>query len=232
MSRLWSTILWDIQLQARYGFYYAGVVVVLMWIVLFSLIPIPNFAFLLPVFLFGNLTMTTFYFIAGLVLLEKAQRTLQGLVVTPLRRGEYLTAKMLTLTLLALLESVAIVVMSYGVALNWGWLLLGLVFMSLIYCLSSFIAVSRYEAINEYLMPSGLVTLVLSLPLIDYFGLWPSPIFYLLPTQPPLLLLQAAFQPLAVWQMVYAILFSLLWIGVGYVWSQRVFDRFIIQRAG
>ncbi|MCB0153323.1 MAG: ABC transporter permease [Anaerolineae bacterium] len=224
MSRLLATVGWEAQLQFRYGFYYAGAVVALIWIALFSLIPAMDLALLLPVFLFGNLTMTTFYFVAGLVLLEKAQHTLQGLVVTPLRRGEYLAAKIVTLTWLALLESVLIVGLSYGLRLNWLWLLLGLLALAAIYTLAGFIFVSRYDSINEYLMPSGLVTLLLSLPLIDYFELWPSLLFYLLPTQPPLLLLRAAFQPVAAWQLIYAGLGSLLWIGVGYAWSKRVFQ--------
>jgi len=227
MSRLLATIGWDVQLQFRYGFYYAGAVVAIIWIALFSLIPAMDLDLLLPVFLFGNLTMTTFYFVAGLVLLEKGQHTLQGLVVTPLRQGEYLVAKIVTLTWLAMLESLLIVGVSYGLALNWLWLLSGLLAMAAIYILAGFIFVSRYDSINEYLMPSGLLTLFLSLPLIDYFEMWPSLLFYLLPTQPPLLLLRAAFQPLAAWQLGYALLGSIFWIGVGYGWSKRVFYRVI-----
>ena len=227
MTRLAATIIWDVRLQARYGFYYAGAVVAIIWIALFTLIPSANLNFLLPVFLFGNLAMTTFYFIAGLVLLEKGQHTLEGLVITPLRQGEYLSAKIITLSLLAILESVLIVALGYGFNLNWLWLLLGLSLLAAIYSLAGFISVSRYQALNEYIMPSGLFTLVLSLPLIDYFDLWPSPIFYLLPTQPPLLLLRAAFQPVETWQLVYAILGAIIWIGIGYRWSKRVFYRFL-----
>lgn len=224
MSRLLATIVWDMQLQFRYGFYYAGAVVAIIWIALFSMLPAMDLELLLPVFLFGNLAMTTFYFVAGLVLLEKGQHTLLGLVVTPLRRGEYLTAKIITLTWLALLESLLIVGVSYGLGLNWLWLLFGLLALAAIYILAGFIFVSRYDSINEYLMPSGLLTGLLSLPLLDYFELWPSLLFYLLPTQPPLLLLRAAFQPVATWQLGYAMLGSLLWIGVGYGWSKRVFQ--------
>ncbi len=37
------------------------------------------------VFVLGNMTIGTFYFMAGLVLLEKGDGVLEGLIVTPLR---------------------------------------------------------------------------------------------------------------------------------------------------
>jgi fluoroquinolone transport system permease protein len=74
--------------------------------------------------------------------------------------------------------------------------------------------------------------IVLSLPVIDYFGWWESIIFYLIPTQGPLVMIQAAFQPIADWEMGLAILSSLVWVGVGYGWSRKTFERFITQRAG
>ena len=45
--------------------------------------------------------LATFVFLAGLLLIEKGQGTLEGLIVTPLRSSEYLLAKILSLTVLA-----------------------------------------------------------------------------------------------------------------------------------
>jgi fluoroquinolone transport system permease protein len=232
MNRLLSTIRWDVQLQLRYGFYYAGLFVVIVIIVLVSQLPTSSLDLLFPPFLIFNMVTTTFYFVAGLVLLEKRQQTLEGLVVTPLRQGEYLAAKVVSLTILVIMESGLIVGFGYGLGLNWLWLLPGLVLMAAIYTLTGFAFVSRYESINEYLLPSVIPMIVLSLPLIDYFGWWESPIFYLIPTQGPLVMIQAAFQPVGAWEMGLAVLTSVGWVGVGYWWSRKTFERFITQRAG
>ncbi len=229
MTRLLATIIWDVQLQLRYGFYYAGAFVAVIWVALLSQLPSASLIQILPALLFLNLVMTTFYFIAGLVLLEKGQQTLAGLVLTPLRPGEYLLSKVVTLTLLGLLECVVISLLAYGVGLNWWSLILGLVALAAIYTLLGFVSVSRYTSINEYILPSTLVITVLALPLADYFGLWSNPIFYLWPTQPALLLLKGAFQPIATWQMLYALSASVVWLGLGYWWSRRVFVRFILN---
>ena len=46
----------------------------------------------------GNLVIGTFYFMGGLVLLEKDEGSLEARVTTPLKPTEYLSAKVLTLT--------------------------------------------------------------------------------------------------------------------------------------
>lgn len=232
MRRLLSTILWDTQLQFRQGFYYAGAFVAVIWIVLFTQVPSQSLLVWIPPFIFLNLIMTTFYFMAGLVLLEKDQLTLESLVVTPLRRGEYLAAKIITLTILALIEGIAIVGFGFGLNIHWGWLLTGLLAAGVLYTLLGFVAVSRYDSINQFLLPSGLVITILTLPMLGYFDLWDTPLFYLIPTQAPLLLLKAAVSPLSGWQMGYALVGSLVWIGASYWLSLRVFERFITRRAG
>ena len=232
MKRFIATVLWDIKLQFRYGFYYVGAFVVVAIITLASQLPssfnVENLGQLVAFMLLNNLLITTFYFIAGLVLLEKGQHTLESLVVTPLRRGEYLGSKLLTLTGLACLESSLILIAIYGFALNWAWFLLGLSTMSVVYILIGFALIARYNSINAYLFPSILLTLILNLPALDYLGFFSTPFFYLFPTQPALILLKAAFEPLAGWNILYALLASLVWIALGYWFSLRAFQRFIV----
>jgi fluoroquinolone transport system permease protein len=55
---------------------------------------------------------------------------------------------------------------------------------------------------------------------------------YLHPVQAPLLLMKAAFQPVAMWQMVYGVMYSAVWIGLAYAWSQHAFYRFVILKQG
>src|SRR5258705_5397588 len=103
----------------------------------------------------GNLLIGTFSFIGGLVLLERGEGTLTAQVVTPLRIGEYLTAKVVTLTALALAETLVVVLVIAGWRFNALLLIAGAALAAALYCLAGFIAVARYTAINEYLLPSG-----------------------------------------------------------------------------
>jgi fluoroquinolone transport system permease protein len=232
MNRVFSATLLDLRLQQRYGFFYAAAFVTLVWVVVLRLVPAEMLGVALPFIIFADLGIVGVYFIAGMVLFEKGEQTLEALVVTPLRFREYLSARLATLTLLALVISLIVVLATYGLGFNLLWLVLGVVLTSLISLLVGFISVAPYRAISAYLLPSQLYFLPLNLPIIDYFGWWEHPIFYLVPTQGSLLLLRGAFEPLAAWQVGYAIGYQVLWIGLLAWVARRMFDRYIVGRQG
>ena len=230
MKRLQTAVRWDMRLQFRNGFYYAAAfIAVIMTIILWQL-PRAELPTILPVFVLGNMTVNTFYFMAALVLLEKGDGVLEGLIVSPLRQSEYLAAKLMSLTLLTLVENVAIVTAVYGLHYNFLLLVLGVGLMASFNVLFGFIAVARYDSINRFLLPSILLTMLLSFPLLDYLGLWTSPLLYLHPVQAPLLLLKGAFQPIPAWQIGYGVVYATVWIGLMFKASQRLFYRFIILK--
>ena len=236
MKRLLTTVHQDVQLQFRNGFYYATAFIVAIWVILFSqLLPERsrhNLQWLLPAIILDSLLINTFYFVSGLVLLEKGEGTLHAQVVTPLRTWEYLSAKVITLTLLALIQNLIIVGLFYDLGLNILPLAVGIVLASAIYVLAGFVAVARYDSINEYLLPSGLYAAMLLLPLLPYVSQWDNWLIYLHPLQGALVVMQAAFQPVKIWQVIYGVLYSGLWIGLVYLGSRRAFLRFVIARSG
>lgn len=232
MARVSSVLRWDAALQWRYGFYYVGAFVTVAWVALFSQVSKESLGYVLPPFLLLSLNITTYYFIAGLVLFEKGEGILHGLVVTPLRTREYLLSKTATLTFLAMVESFFIVVLTYGLEFKVLQLTAGMAFMSVVYTLIGFVMVARYDSINEYLMPSFLFVTLLQLPWFAYFGILENPLIYVIPTQGPLLLLKWAFQPIDQWQAVYAVVYSLIWIAISYVLAKRAFYKFIVKTPG
>ena len=232
MTRWGAVLRLDARLQFRYGFFYAGVFVTVVSLAILRLISAENLTIVLPAFLLGQPLTTTFYFVAGLVSLEKSEGTLEALIVTPLGSGEYLASKVVTLTFLAVAECLVIVLATYGFGADLLLLVPGMVLLSMFYTLVGFVIISRYDSITEYLLPSVPYTLVLTLPLIDYFELWPHAVWYLIPTQAPLLLMKAAFQPIENWQMVYAVSYSLLTVAIGYRWATKTFHRFVVRSEG
>ena len=232
MTRLLITTAWDTRLQIRNGFYYAAALMIAMWVPLLRLLPDSIVPKLLPPLILGNLVINTFYFVGALVLLEKREGTLQAQVVTPLRTWEYLAAKVASLTLLSLVENVLIVVAVFGMRVNLAPIVLGIVAASTMFTLAGFVAVARYESINEYLLPSMLYVIVFTLPLASTFVGWDHWIFYLHPLQAPLVLLQAGFQPEPAWRWLYGILYSLVWVAPAYYWTRTAFNRHIIARQG
>ena len=232
MHRLAATVLLDFRLQLRNGFYYAVAFVLACWFVLLTRLPEIDWGYVLPAFVFGNLVMVNFYFVAGLVLLEKGEGTLEAQVVTPLADWEYLASKTVTLAALSVVEQIIIVWSAHGAGFAVGPLVAGIVLATVLYTLVGFLLVARYRSINEFLFPSVLYTGVLSLPMLHYFGVWDTWFLYLHPFTAPLVLLAGAFRPLPAWQWAYGVLYAAAWAGLLLLASRRAFDRFIVARQG
>jgi fluoroquinolone transport system permease protein len=234
VKRLWATLRCDIRLQWRNGFYYAAAVMAALSILLLGQLPEDDLPRLLPAVIVNNVMFNGFYFVGGLVLLEKGEGSLQAQVITPLRPAEYLAAKILSLTLLSLIENGMIALVLLGSDIAGAWLLIGILGGVCFYTLAGFMAVARYEAINEYLLPSMVIVTVLTLPLLPYFDvgdtLLTASLAYVHPLQSVLLALQAASGiTLARWQMAYVVFYSATFMVVSFILAQRTFERFVRQ---
>lgn len=232
MSRFVSTVRLDLLQQLRYGFYYAAGFVTLLWIALLYALPETVEEVAVTFVVFTDIAAVGYVFIAGTVLFEKGEKTLFALLSTPLRFREYLASKLATLTALAIVMSLVVIGVGYGFVFDPALLVLGVLFTSLISLLVGFIFVAPFDSISEYLIPGQLPTLLIVAPLVYFFGIWESPIFYLIPTQGSLLLLGGAFgiTQLLAWQIVYAVLYQLLWVAGLTLLARRVFDRYIVAR--
>lgn len=232
MNRLQATLRLDFTLQRRNQLYSitAAVAVILVFL-LWQVFPPRVHAIALPALIFFNQAIY-YFFGASMLVLERGQHTLAGQIVTPLRPAEYLSAKVLSLALLALLESLAIVLLVAGVAVNLLPLLAGMLALACLYILVGLAIVVRYQSITDFLMPSILYITLLQLPGLAVFGIWESPLFYAHPLHGPLLLLYGGFHALAPWQVGYGLLAAVVWVGVAFWWSRRAFEQFVIQNGG
>jgi fluoroquinolone transport system permease protein len=220
VRRLAATVATDVRVQLRNGFYAATAVIVIVSIALLRWLPPETATLLLPVVILENVLMNTFYFVSGLVLLERVEGTFVAQSVTPLRTGEYLGSKLLTLTALSLVESLLITVAVFGVA---RWLLamaVGIVLTAALFCLVGVAVVVLYDSINEFLLPSVPCTFVLTLPLLGIFGIGAEVWYLPHPIQGPLSLM-AVEAPHSAGRLAYAIGYPLLWIVPAYLWSRR-----------
>jgi fluoroquinolone transport system permease protein len=230
MSRLFATIRWDVALQLRNGFYAATLFITVFWALTLRQVGALDLRWLLPPMVIGNLLIGTFFFIGALVLLEKGEGTLTAQVVTPLRIGEYLSAKVITLSALALAETIVLVFVIAGWRFNALLLIAGVSLAAALYCLFGFVAVARYTAINEYLLPSGLYITALWIPLLAYMAQWRPALLYLHPMAAPLALVEAAFGAATPWPVIYGVAYSALWIVLLYYWGRRAFRRWVVEQ--
>lgn len=228
MSRWLPTLRLDIRLQARNKLYHIGIALaVLLGFGLRSLFPHEPLRLALPAFYLLILGGSTYIFVAGMVLLEWGEGTLDAQKVTPLRLREYLGSKTATLTGFSMVEGLIVLLIAYGIRdLRPIALLAGLGAMGALYTLIGLAQVARHESVTDFLIPGAIVGItVLQLPIFPLLGIWPSPIWYIIPTQAPLILIEAAFRPVAIWELVYAVGYGALALAVSYRLARAQFAR-------
>lgn len=211
MNRLLATTTLEVRVLRRHGFVYAAAVVVVTWSVVLHLLPEQALDDAVPVAVWFDLAIVGFFFMAASVLLEKGQRTTAALVVSPLRFREYLGGKLIALGLLGVASSTLVVMTTHGTDADYALLLLGVALNALVFLLCSFLTVTPFSNISTWYMPAVVVLTCLDLAVVPHVGWSDHVLLRALPSYGPLQLIAAAFDPIDLSSVVYAVGMSVGW---------------------
>jgi fluoroquinolone transport system permease protein len=217
----------DVIVQARNGFYWASGFVVLAISALLAASPaavLSNPGLWVPALVTFNLQITTFFFVAGLLLLERDEGTLIALGASPLSARTYLVARSTTLTALAALETLVIVWFGFGFSASWA-LLGGIAAMGITYTGFGVAVAARYESVNSLLLPASVIVTVLLLPLLGHFELVPRVWLMWHPLEPAVTLVRAAYQPTSLPELLFGAAGSIAWAGVAFSLARNAVAR-------
>jgi fluoroquinolone transport system permease protein len=228
MSAFVTALRWDVVVQARNGFYWATAFIVL--VVGGLLLAVPETVRAdegawVPALVAINLQITTFFFVAGLILLERDEGTLVALAVSPLTPAAYLATHTLSLTALAALETMALVSIAFADAPSWPLLLAGTSALGVIYTGIGAAVATRYTSVNALLLPASLVVTLLLLPLLPHFGLAPRSLFLLHPIEPAVTLVRAAYGGTGFGEAAFGVFGSIVWGAIAFIWGRSRVSR-------
>ncbi|MEC7845990.1 MAG: hypothetical protein VYA48_10660 [Gemmatimonadota bacterium] len=230
MSRLASTLRLDATLQVRHRVYLIVLGATLgLALAIRSVVTPEQLEFFMPVLVMYGVSLTTVFLVGVLLLLERSEGTLSVVMVSPLRPSEYLASKLITLAGLALVESTIVAVVAYGLGWSFGWFVLAVVMRASMGVGVGVAVGVRYSSITRFLFPGILASLAFDFPNFWYFEIWPTSLFYLWPSMPPLLLAKSAFFAVEPLQLVYAFVYGPLVVGAALFWASRSIDRFVVR---
>lgn len=241
MNRFLALLKTDVVIQFRNYLYAIGIgVAVIFAIVLSQLVEPSQFFLVVPTLMLLGVGGSTMMYVAGMILFEKDENTLNAVIVSPLRVVEYLWSKIISLSILAMIEGL---VMISGAMLILSWhvpvslpriipLLLGIMAIGIVYCLVGIVLVVRYDKITDFILPMGAIAGVLQLPFLYFFEIFQHPFLLFIPTSAPTMIVRGAYVSLSWWQWGYAIGYTLCVIVVLGVWAKRAFIKYITMRAG
>lgn len=203
MNRLRAAVALEWAVEWRYRVPAVAIVVTAVWTVVLLALPAPVARGAGPVILTIDTATFGSFFIAALVLFERGEGALAALSVSPLRFGEYLGAKVGSLTALSVVSAVPV---ALAAGANLAAALLGVVLLAVLFLTLSFALVVRRPSLTAFLTvaPLALAPLIAA-PLAYLSGVADHPLLFLVPTTAAADVLQGRFDPLALGYLLVTI---------------------------
>lgn len=241
MNRFVATMATDFRIQLRNNLYTIGFFVSALLAAAMASIASPDqLAIVAAAALILIAGGSTLLYVGALMIFEKDEGTLRAIVVSPVRKTEYLWSKVVTLTAIATFETVVIVggtmlimsAKSHVDVPNIALLLAATLLTGTLFTLTGIILVVRFNSITDFLVPVSLIATILQVPFLYFMGVLPEPALLLIPTGGPAMLMIAAFRPLELWEWIYGLGYTALWLAVTAIWAHAAFDKYITRRPG
>lgn len=136
-----------------------------MYMFILSIVPEIYAKYFIPILVFLDPTIIGFFFIGGILMLEKQQGIIQYMLVTPLRIEEYIISKIISLTSVAIFAGLAITITSgYKGRIDYKVLISGIILMSILFILIGILTSIGCKSLNDYIVRMIPVTIILILP--------------------------------------------------------------------
>jgi len=232
MTKLSKVVIYDLLFQFRHGFYFAYLFVSIIYIMLLKLLPEHVVELSSILIVFSDPSFLGFFFIGGILLLERNQGVHAPLFVTPFQVRHYLWGKAVSLSVLSVMSSFFILFFIHGIKVNVIPLLFGIILLSFIFTfLGMFLAV-RVQTVNQFLFASPLFVILLFLPVV--FFVYKEIPFWLawLPSYSGLIVISSGFTPVSFSNILFSFLTLGSWVGISYIMAHQAFQKHVVKKIG
>lgn len=223
--RLMGALRSDIRFQYKHGFYTVYTFITVLYIIIMQKIPsglLKDYASALIVF--SDPAMLGFFFIGGIIMLEKQQGIIDYLAVTPLSPQEFIMSKVATLGLLSIGASVLITLTTHNNGVNWLILVAATAVVSIFFTLYGFLVAAGCRTINQYFLRMIPILLLTIVPCFAVIGFPYSWVFNVLPNVAGLKLTIGAFLGISWQETLFYLTVICVWDWVIYTVTVKVHE--------
>lgn len=219
---------WDLVLLFKYGILPVAIGIGVLYIALIYLLNIPNNIIVLLIF--SDPSMMGFIFVGVMILFEKQAGTTSALVVTPLQPWQYLLSKSISLSVPAVIVSLAMVFASKAGG-SYFLVTISVVLTSILFLLLGFVGAQQVKTFNQYILIIPMFLAPFCIPLVEHLGVWSSPLMWVFPTHASLKILSAAFGEVNILEVLLSISILLFSIYLVWRWALQVYIKKMIEAA-
>jgi len=159
-------ILGDIRFQFKYGFYFIYAVFCALYLFLLFIFPEAWREKAASIMIYSDPAAMGLFFMGAIVLLEKSQRVLNALAVSPVKVSEYITAKIVSLVFISVLVSL-VLALAAGLK-NIPVVLITTALTSIIFTLLGLIVATKISSLNQYIIATVPLEIICFIPPIIY----------------------------------------------------------------
>ena len=229
MKKLLNAIRWDFILMFKYGIVFIAILIATIYGVSLFFSNTVGQEKIVAALIFSDPVMYGFLFTAIIILFEKEAQIHQALSITPMPIKRYIWSKAISFSLLAIVCSTAILIAANPEKINVVLFILAVALSSILFVFIGVIGVSFVHNFNQFILLMPIVLAPICLPFLDYFDIYSSWFFYLIPTQASLILFESALSSFESWQLVYAIVYLLIWNWFSYTLALKLYKTRILN---
>lgn len=161
----------DMIFQWKYGFYILYFLLVIIYSILFSFFEGNTKNTIVSICVYSDPAAMGMFFMGALILLEKSQRIVNSIAISPVSPEEYIFGKVMSIGIIS--EIVGIVLMLQGDYEKIFLSCIGVFSGSVIFSLCGIIVGAKIESLNQYIIGTIPFELVGFVPVILYrIGFW------------------------------------------------------------
>jgi fluoroquinolone transport system permease protein len=164
--RLRNLILGDIRFQYKYGFYFVYIILTIIYICLLNLIPSVWRVNGAAIMIYSDPAAMGLFYMGAIVLLEKSQRVINSLAVSPVKISEYILSKVLSLGVISTFVGLFI-----ATSIHMEHLILvgiGTFLGSVLFSLLGLILAANIISLNQFILATVPVEIICFVPPIAY----------------------------------------------------------------
>jgi len=217
---------WSLIILARNNIILLSIIVTAIYAIIFyALKGLPNMDRVLTLLILNDPAIIGLFFIGVSIIIERNQKTLDALMVTPVNHHVYIVTRVLALTLVGWICALMMGVALMGISFNFIHFSAGVIAVSLLSCLAGVWLICYTSEFMRFILKTIPIILVVNLPLLNYFGVTDVFLFKLMPIQGPLDLIVSSYtvDP-SNSTLIFGYLASLFWIGLIYWFVYRAFN--------
>lgn len=166
----------DIKFQVKYGFYHVYLFLLILYLVILHFLPLYMKKEIAILIVYSDPAAMGLFFMGAILLLEKSQRVLETLSVSPVSYTEYIFSKIISISFTAII--VAIILTFFIGKVSVLNICLGVFFGGMLFTLIGISLATVVKNLTQFLFASVVIETIMIIPPILYMFELLSPLFW------------------------------------------------------